>query len=176
MKAASIRVDLKTTTILCIRTRQSHRRTENRNRPHHALQTMSSNHKLKQFFTGRGLPWTTSIENALKEYGYDSREIIKFMNRSECLALFSDKNAAKQRLAKHVFEELQKEEFDPTKYATDIPFLSPPPNNTTSGANISNQREKESNDIKNLKLFDFTHSTIKNSSLTENANHCHPPS
>ena len=98
------------------------------------------------------------------------------MNRLEWLALFSDKNADKQRLAKHVSKELQKEEFDPKKCATDIPFLSPPPNNTTSGANISNQREKESNDIKNLKLFDFTHSTIKNSSLTENANHCHPPS
>ena len=42
------------------------------------------------------------------------------MNSSEWLGLFSDKKTAKQRLAKHMFEELQKEEVEPTKCATDI--------------------------------------------------------
>ena len=101
---------------------------------------MSSNHELKHFFTERGLPWNTSIKNELKEDAFDSTEIIKSMNRSEWLALFSDKKAAKQRLSNHVFEELQKEEVDPTKCATDIPFVYHPPNNTTSGTKRSNQR------------------------------------
>ena len=95
MRAASIKVDLDTTTVVCLRPRQSHRRTGNRNRPYHALHTMSLNHKLNDFFTERGLPWTTSIKNALIEDGYYSREIIKFMNRSEWLALFSEEKAAK---------------------------------------------------------------------------------
>ena len=42
------------------------------------------------------------------------------MNSSEWLGLFSDKKTAKQRLAKHMFEELQKDEVEPTKCATDI--------------------------------------------------------
>ena len=96
------------------------------------------------------------------------------MNRLEWLALFSGKKAAKQCLAKHVFEGPQREEFVPTKCATELPFVSPPPNNTTSGAKIFNHRGKESNDIKKLKSFNFTRSRIKKTFLTENTNHRHP--
>ena len=83
---------------------------------------MSSNHKLKHFFTGSGLPWTTSIKNSLEEDGYDSRETVKFMESSEWFALFSDKKAAKQRLAYHMFEELKKEEVEPIQVRNRYPI------------------------------------------------------
>ena len=99
----------------------------------------------------------------LKKYGYDSIRYYKIHESfGNGWAFFSDeKRRARQRLCQECVRGTTKRGSLTQPSAKPISRLYLLlRNNTTNGAKIYNQREKESDNIKKLKAFDFTRSNI----------------
>ena len=70
---------------------------------------------IRKYFLANDLPWTNRIEKSLLDDECNSVEDLKLLEEDEWEELFADRGKVTQRKAKLVFQELRKEEYNPSR-------------------------------------------------------------
>ena len=108
---------------------------------------------VRKFFVSKGLPWNSSIEEKLSEDGYNSVELIKFMEQDEWEALFANEKVARKRLALKVFQDLKEQPVKTSSCDTEIPIS---PSSEPSPKAQSGTKRRNANHTENhIKSFDL---------------------